>query len=81
MGEGEAAQLKRQGEGHQKVVDRQQLLALTFQPLGGLVVLARRATAVAARARAPFDLTTAGAAGQDLARRGRAATAEGAAAI
>jgi hypothetical protein len=44
----QGSQLIGQGEGHYKILDRQQLLALSFKPAGSVVVLASVATAVAA---------------------------------
>jgi hypothetical protein len=44
----QAAQLIRQGKGHHKLLDGQQLLALSFKPAGGVMVLAAMATAMAA---------------------------------
>jgi hypothetical protein len=48
MPPGQRAQLSRDGEGHEEVADGKQLLLLSFQPLGGVMILAFRAASVTA---------------------------------
>jgi len=48
MSPGQRSQLRGQGERGHEIVDRQQFGALAIQPLGGLLILTFRATAVAA---------------------------------
>jgi len=64
---GQRAQLCRQGEGHHKVLHRQQLAALPRQPLAGFVVLALGTAAVPAGARAEQGMGAAVAVPQHLA--------------
>jgi len=59
MRRNEPARFRRQREGQQKVVGRDEALHLTFQPLPALVVLAVRAKAMAAGMRNEFLLIAA----------------------
>lgn len=45
---GERSQFIGQGKGYQKIVNRQQFLTLSFQPAGGVIMLAAMATSMAA---------------------------------
>lgn len=63
---GELTKLRRQGEGDQEVVHGQELLAPARQPLGGLVILAAWAAAMAAGAWLPVQLTAVAAAAEHL---------------
>lgn len=58
---GEKSEFIGEGEGHQKVLDRQELCLLPIQPDRGLMILALGATAMAAGAGSPFGVMAFGA--------------------
>ena len=74
---GQRPQFGGQSKGHHEVGNRQQLGLLPPQPLTGIVILAPRATAMAAGERAPFGLTTLRTVNTKLARLGCAAALDG----
>lgn len=66
MTPGQGTQFTREGEGHEKILDRQQFLPLALQPAGGVVVLATRATAVTAGAVTGLRIVAGGTIEKDL---------------
>jgi hypothetical protein len=70
-------QLRGQGEGHHEVLHRQQFVLLPFQPLGSVVMLTARATAMATRVEGALVMSTTLAIQTHLATVGCAALLDG----